>query len=285
VKIIGARCEQLMKAAEKEIEMMEKKYKASTDIINEMKILTLPSYKQMQSLKKEHIIHEHAVEEEALRMKVSEAEKEIHTLKKRLKRLQESTDRDGFKSKQPAQAASFPDDLLPALANLVALSGSISSMAIAANFCSQSNAIISKKLICTKIDEIATKEKRLEEGDRKAVWHIYPEYEKLLYKETILTLSKTKDEHQDVKLDRHRHKSTVEEDHDHQQVNSTENDGALGPDGEYVPFPHYDGIEEPKEARRAFTIFCSASRREVKESLDVQSRSNKVYLSHLYRHS
>lgn len=51
--------------------------------------------------------------------------------------------------------------------------------------------------------------------------------------------------------------------------------GAAGPDGEFVEFPLYDGDEEPKEYKKAFTHFCQHSRKEVKATLDSIERKNK----------
>jgi len=55
--------------------------------------------------------------------------------------------------------------------------------------------------------------------------------------------------------------------------------GALGPDGKFVPFPDYDGVEEPHENKRAFTLFCKSTRKEVKYSLSESERKNKVSAS------
>jgi len=52
--------------------------------------------------------------------------------------------------------------------------------------------------------------------------------------------------------------------------------GAPGPDGDMVAFPEYDASEPPRDHKKAFTLFCYATRREVKASLDPASRKNKV---------
>lgn len=52
--------------------------------------------------------------------------------------------------------------------------------------------------------------------------------------------------------------------------------GARGPDGKFVPFPEYDGAEEPHENKKAFTLFCKRTRKEVKNSLSGEERKNKV---------
>ena len=55
-----------------------------------------------------------------------------------------------------------------------------------------------------------------------------------------------------------------------------ESKGAIGPDGDFVEFPEYDGTEPPKEHKKAFTHFCMQTRKEVKASLDPSERGNKV---------
>lgn len=52
--------------------------------------------------------------------------------------------------------------------------------------------------------------------------------------------------------------------------------GAVGPDGDFVEFPEYDGEEEPHESKRAFTLFCKRTRKEVKNSLSPSERKDKV---------
>ena len=52
--------------------------------------------------------------------------------------------------------------------------------------------------------------------------------------------------------------------------------GAAGPGGEFVEFPEYDGEEEPNENKKAFTLFCKRTRKEVKNSLSPSERKNKV---------
>jgi len=52
--------------------------------------------------------------------------------------------------------------------------------------------------------------------------------------------------------------------------------GAIGPEGKFVPFPDYDGTEEPHENKKAFTLFCKKTRKEVKNSLSPSQRKNKV---------
>ena len=54
--------------------------------------------------------------------------------------------------------------------------------------------------------------------------------------------------------------------------------GATGPGGEFVEFPDYNGEEEPNENKKAFTLFCKRTRKEVKNSLSPSERKNKVGL-------
>jgi hypothetical protein len=91
------------------------------------------------------------------------------------------------------------------------------------------------------------------------VWHLLPEYKKHLTTETLGRMHTAKEVVSEINQD-----------------STCLRDGALGPEGDFVPFPNYDGIEEPREARKAFTLFCSGSRREVKDSLDAQARTDKV---------
>jgi hypothetical protein len=62
-----------------------------------------------------------------------------------------------------------------------------------------------------------------------------------------------------------------------------ESKGAIGPEGDFVEFPEYDGAEPPKEAKKAFTQFCINTRKEVKTSLDPEERRNKVSYKSLFR--
>jgi len=60
------------------------------------------------------------------------------------------------------------------------------------------------------------------------------------------------------------------------EVSQSNEKGAPGPDGDFVEFPPYDGSEPPKECRKAFTHFCMHTRKEVKASLDLSERKDKV---------
>eukprot|EP00531_Pseudo-nitzschia_arenysensis_P000181 CAMPEP_0116124966 /NCGR_PEP_ID=MMETSP0329-20121206/5561_1 /TAXON_ID=697910 /ORGANISM="Pseudo-nitzschia arenysensis, Strain B593" /LENGTH=1458 /DNA_ID=CAMNT_0003618979 /DNA_START=160 /DNA_END=4536 /DNA_ORIENTATION=- len=62
-----------------------------------------------------------------------------------------------------------------------------------------------------------------------------------------------------------------------------ETKGALGPEGDFVEFPPYDGSEPPKEPRKAFAQFCQRTRKSVKNSLDPEERRNKEKVNGILR--
>lgn len=74
-------------------------------------------------------------------------------------------------------------------------------------------------------------------------------------------------------------------DYEDQQTRDVEDpNGAIGPEGDFLPFPEYDGSEEPVEWKKPFTHFCIHTRKEVKQSLDSTARKDKVRgLQMLYR--
>jgi hypothetical protein len=52
--------------------------------------------------------------------------------------------------------------------------------------------------------------------------------------------------------------------------------GAMGPGGEFVEFPPYDGSEPPTEWKKAFTQYCNSTKKGLKASLSPEDRKNKV---------
>lgn len=74
----------------------------------------------------------------------------------------------------------------------------------------------------------------------------------------------------------------IEEENNEVSSKPEETRGAMGPDGEFVEFPEYHGIDTPRDPRKPFTHFCVSTRKEVKSSLDPSERKNKV--SHQYVH-
>jgi len=55
--------------------------------------------------------------------------------------------------------------------------------------------------------------------------------------------------------------------------------GAPGPGGEFVLFPQYDGEDEPNVNKKAFTLFCKSTRREVRRFLGESERKNKDHVN------
>jgi hypothetical protein len=278
-----------MKAAEKEIEHMIRKAKEDAAVVEEEKkennmncdtdvgILAeveLPSFMQMKEERRRQVKEEIEAERKNLEGKVEEIESQIEEIQNRLKQLQKYSNEISGGDKK-VNHNDFPDDLLPELANLVARSGSTGIMSIANEFVAEHGQTVTKKIICSKIEDIAKKERHKEEGDLRAVWHVLPEYMNLLTVETIRYLRKEKESRLEKKrggIDKKKRiKSEQMEDEDRANMK-----GAVGPDGDFVEFPDYDGVDEPRECKKAFTLFCTANRRDVKKSLDPVSRKDRV---------
>jgi hypothetical protein len=278
-----------MKAAEKEIEHIMKKVQdgsiitecgkdgnmmyTGTDNASSRKF-SLPSFREMQEARRRQVKGDIEAERKTLEGKVEEIENQIEEIQNRLKLLQKCGDElsGGDTRINPHD---FPDELLPDLANLVARNGDLSAMSIANMFIADYGQSVSKKIICSKIEDIANKERRKEEGDLRAVWHILPEYMNLLTVETIRYLRKEKESRLEKKRESKDKKQKNENEvvAEDKTLNMT---GATGPDGDFVEFPDYDGVDEPRECKKAFTLFCTATRRDVKKSLDPVSRKDKV---------
>jgi hypothetical protein len=61
-----------------------------------------------------------------------------------------------------------------------------------------------------------------------------------------------------------------------EKANDNGDDGSIGPSGEFVVFPLYDGIAQPVEWKKAFTQYCNRTKKDLKDSLPVEQRKNKV---------
>ena len=276
--IIGKRCEQLMKAAEKEVEQIAKKFQ--TEILKtEEKVksensdsqIELPKFKVMKQIQRKREEEEIEQERKQLEGKVEDIESNMEAIQNRLKFLQKcSSQMDGNSRRFQPQQTEFPDEMLSDLVNLVAISGSSGAMSIANDFVSEHGQVCTKKALCTKIEDIAKKERRKEEGDQKPKWHILPEYMNMLTVSTLRHLRKEKDSRFHKKSSSRKRKK---------ESNGKESKGAIGPDGEFVEFPPYDGSEPPRECKKAFTLFCTGTRKEVKKSLDSASRKDRVSAS------
>lgn len=305
--MIGRRCEQLMKAAKGEVEQLEKKDREDAglttteeekkdDIHNatnskmceenkdneikpdqlldsELPPVELPMYKAAQTQRRIEEQKGAELKKKDLETKVEEIEEQMRTMQDKLKGLQEYN-RDA-NVRNPAISTEFPDELIPNLVNLLAMSGPAGVMTIANQFSSEYPGRASKRKTIFKIEQIAKKEKRDDEGDTKPVWYILPDYENMLDVDTLRHLRKMKEErHQ--KLEEKHVEQSIKETSDEDDQDRGEQNGAVGPDGTFVLFPEYTGTEPPKESKKAFTHFCMATRRDVKKTLDPSRRKDKV---------
>lgn len=281
-ELIGRRCEQLMKAAEKEVEQLERKVREDAGLLTEEEKkgesdgegtvqaqppqpVELPDFRTLRVQRRLEAQREEEAEHQQLEGKVVEIEQQMQAIKDRMKELNEYSRET---SAPTVQAAEFPDDMVPELANAIAKSGPSSIAFIANTFASEHPGQVSKKKICAKIDAIAVKEKR--EGDKKPSWYVRSKYESLLDADTLQFLRLAKEE----RLRGEAEKGTASPGHD--DDGNHDEGGALGPDGEFVAFPEYDESEPPKDCKKAFTHFCIGTRKEVKRSLDPAARKNKV---------
>ena len=289
-ELIGRRCEQLMKAAEKEVEQLERKARedAGLDTEDEKKCdgdgnsqaalspIALPKFKTLRAQKRSAAQREEEAERQHLEEKVLELEEQIRVIQDRMKKLNEYSRE---KTSELVPSAEFPDELLPELANLIAKSGPASIVFISNSFADDHPGQVSKKKIMAKIGDIAVKEKREEEGDTKPCWYVRTEYAHLLDVDTLqyLRLAREEREHNIEEKDREASNcSHVDGDASVNGEEGKEEAGAAGPTGEFVPFPEYDGLEPPREFKKSFTHFCNGTRKEVKRSLDPTLRKNKV---------
>jgi len=283
---IGKRCEQLMKAAEKDVELMREKALNNKDSPMDTgcpdyrpPIIDLPRFKELKEMRRKGAEEIVQLEMNELEGKVEEIENQIEEYQNRLKFLQKcSKDMDG-NIRSTAQVRNLPESLLPDLANLVAKSGHNGVLSVASTFLQEYGNVASKKHLCAKIEDIAKKEKRSQEGDTRAVWHLLPEFMNLLTVATIRHLRKEKEERLE-KLRGNDKKTLVES---KEKYVTTKQDGAIGPDGKFVTFSEYIGDEEPRSCKKAFTLFCNATRREVKKSLDAKSRRDKSKVNGMLR--
>ena len=269
---IGRRCDQLMKAAEKEVEQLEKKAREDAglpveeekkDANGESKPLApvkIPRFKEMRAQMRLKAKQEADTKMTELETKVEEIEEQVRRAQERLNVVNDFTKEAS--SASGLSTAEFPGSLLGDLANLVATSGSAGIVSIANKFEASHPRQATKRTICAKIGEIAVKEQRKDET--KPLWYVRDAFTHLLEADTLKQLRQRKEDTGDV-------------------TSGTENggnghllSGAPGPDGTMVDFPEYDGAEPPRECKKAFTHFCNGTRKEVKASLPPEERRDKV---------
>ncbi len=264
-----------MRAAEKEVDMMEKQ--VMDDAEKEGRPLSpgdikLPMFKELQVQKRARAEQKYLEEKAALEKNVMELEAQIKQIQKALFEVDGVQAIDTFfRSNSDIMSERTTEEL----ANVIAKLRSPSMVAIADEFILEFQCNISKKTLCDKIEAIAVKEKRVEEGDTYPVWHLRDDFHFMLTKETVSQMEVEKKERlQNFHTTRNRKSSTGGNSDD-----GEEDPGAVGPDGEFIKFPDYDGEEEPRENKKAFTMFCNATRKEVKNSLSPSERKHKVRFS------
>ena len=276
---IGKRCEQLLRAVEREVEHLERKVReeAGGEAIDgrddkNVNAVKLPMYKTIQSKKRAEAERDYEIQRSELENKVVDIENQIEEIQKKLRSLEEPVASKPSSKMSSGLMNEVPDELVPELVNLLAQSGSASISTVANDFISRYPGQMSKKQVFLKIEEVAKKEKREDEGDSKVVWHINDEYSHLLDVKTLRLLRKEKEFQLEACAStkiRHRRESKEKEQYKSQQKNT-----AI----EVPPktFPDYDPSEQPKECKKAFTHFCVHTRREVKASLDPEDMGDKV---------
>ena len=292
-ELIGRRCEQLMKAAEKEVEQLERKAREDAGLIAEeekkgesdedgisqeaesLPPIELPKFKVLRAQRRMAARQEEEAERQQLEEKVFEIEQQMREIQDRMKVLNEYSRET---TSQSVLSTEFPDELLPDLVNLVAKSGASGIAFIANTFAADHPGQVSKKKICSKIGDVAVKERREEEGDTKPSWYVRTDFRHLLDVDTLRFLRLAKEEKEHNESEKSRETSDHNRTEETADIGDDANDepGARGPDGEFIPFPEYDGSEPPKECKKAFTHFCNGTRKEVKKSLDPSMRKNKV---------
>ena len=270
VEAIGRRCEQLMRAAEKEVEAMEKlaieeaEKEGLTLNPGEFK---LPMFKESQAKKRSEQQHKILEERATLEQNVVDIDEQIMQIQKALRDLEGNQTIDTFfKAKV---STDIPENLVGELANIIARMRSQSMVAITDEFLSKFPGKGSKKSIGQKIEAIGVKEKRAEEGDTAPHWYLLPEKDHLLTKATKAHVKDSREARLAAAAEKSKKRKADEE------AGGGKTNGAIGPEGDFVEFPEYDGEEEPHENKKAFTLFCKSTRREVKNSLSPSSRKNK----------
>ena len=259
-ELIGRRCEQLMKAAEKEVEQLERKAREDAGLVTEDEKnsdgdgdgdsqeraapppIALPKFKTLRAQKRKAAQREEEAERQQLEEKVLDLEEQIRVIQDRMKELNEYSRET---TNQLVLSGEFPDELLPELANLVAKSGPASIAFISNTFAADHPGQVSKKKIMSKIGDIAVKEKREEEGDTKPCWYLRTDYAHLLDVDTLqyLRLAKDEKQHNIEEKDREAsNRSRLDGDASGDGEEGHEEAGAAGPDGEFVPFPEYDRL-------------------------------------------
>lgn len=215
VDVLARRCEQLMKAAEKEVEQLERKEREHAGLPvepkegEELPAIALPKFRVIQARQRKESLEKAELEKAKLVQSVEELEAQMREVRERLRALNEGS----------SIATVSPESQEPPASN----------------------------------------HKEEEEEEATAAAQENPE--------------------KPMELEKEPPKEKEQQHQDGEEQNERLN-GAIGPDGEFVEFPEYDGTEEPPEWKKPFTHFCIRTRKQVKATLDPMDRKNKVR-SHL----
>ena len=126
VEAIGRRCEQLMKAAEREVEAMEKKVReqeasntgeeekkeASAEDLTPIDPAKLPRFREIRAMKRKEAEQAVLEERKQLEKKVEDIETQMEAVQKRMKELQKYAKENVSKSKKYMPKSSGPNDTL-----------------------------------------------------------------------------------------------------------------------------------------------------------------------------
>ena len=66
-------------------------------------------------------------------------------------------------------------------------------------------------------------------------------------------------------------------------ASQTKEPGAIGGDGDFQPFPDYNGVEAPQEWRKPFAHFCNQKRKDVKKALDPEEKKDKKMVNQILK--
>ena len=219
---IGKRCEMLMRAAEREVEQLQKEYweklspseqlttrqnqvklpkrrneesnnlnnkKSKAEKDEEDKFIALNNIEAKLLQRKNRLEAGESVAEIDAKQAAEDKERaRIAALETSSKKQKNSPSRTATGKTHGKQPALLSDEQSQALANLVAVAGFQAKDKIIADFAGK-NPGASKRQIGIKIDEISTKEKRADFRERKPTWHIRPEFQKFLNSEAIEVLN------------------------------------------------------------------------------------------------
>jgi len=260
-----------MRAAEKEVDALEKQVVEEAE--QEGRTLPpgeikLPMFKELQAKKRAAAQKKFLEERAQLEKNVSDIDKQILQIQKALQDVDGVQTIDTFF--RPS-STDLSEEMTAELVNIIARARSQGKDAIIDEFQSQFPGKGSKKAIGSKIDTVGIKEKRVDEGDTAPHWYVNSDHTNLLTKETKKHFGVAKEGRLETKGKKR--KATEETDESEEEKVTGAKVG-----GEFVEFPDYDGEEEPAENKKAFTLFCKRTRKEVKNSLPSEFRKNKVSL-------